>query len=191
MVPDIYKYPKVLISVVLEEEYEDHTDAFSNWLCKIPGRIESVRIEGVFNHGSTLLLVSMPVAVWDLLPDHQAYSFVSFIRSENLLFPPISDKEPLAAHASNTPQVLPLHGQSEKPSGSTEDPLNDRALQESNTNKDNLKADFFDAGDGLSSGHHDVLKPWLSGLASLAKHTGTPVTTQPLSPPTTITGGAS
>lgn len=83
-------HPQLLISVVLEEDYKDGADVFSNWLCKIPGKVESVHIQAAFHHGSTLLLVSMPMAVWDLLPSHQAYSFVGFVNSDNLLLPPVS-----------------------------------------------------------------------------------------------------
>jgi hypothetical protein len=42
-----------------------------------------IRIEGRYDSFSTLLL-RMPIAVWNLLPEHQAYSFVGFVTSENL-----------------------------------------------------------------------------------------------------------
>ncbi len=56
------------------------------WLANFPALAKHVKIKGVF-HGShsTLLLLSLPVMVWDLLPDDPAYSFVAFIRSNNLL----------------------------------------------------------------------------------------------------------
>ena len=36
---------------------------------------------------SNLLLFSLPVALWDMLPKDPAISFVSFVRSRNLLTP--------------------------------------------------------------------------------------------------------
>lgn len=83
-------HPKILISVVFRESYKANAAAFFSWLRRLPGSAESVRVEAVFDHGSSLLLVSMPVAVWDLLPSHPAYSFVGFVRSENLLLSPVS-----------------------------------------------------------------------------------------------------
>ena len=41
-------------------------------------------VEGVYRSGSMLLLISIPVAVWDLLRPNPAMSFVAFLRSVNL-----------------------------------------------------------------------------------------------------------
>jgi len=87
--------------VTLGEDYNEGTEALSKWICEIPGEVESVRIQAVFHHGSTLL-VSMPIAVWDLSPDHPAFSFVGFVKSENLLLPPMSIQPPLPVPACNT-----------------------------------------------------------------------------------------
>ena len=45
---------------------------------------ELVRTESAFESNSMLLLVSVPVPLWDFLPDNPAYAFVGYIRSENL-----------------------------------------------------------------------------------------------------------
>ena len=96
-------HPQVLISVVLGEDYKDGAEIFSDWLCKVPGKVESVHIQAAFHHGSTLLLVSMPIAVWDLLPSHQAYSLVEFVKSDNLLLPPVSTESSSPARQINNP----------------------------------------------------------------------------------------
>jgi hypothetical protein len=67
---DISKH-KILIPVLVGEDYRDNVETFSAWIRKIPGTVASVHVEAVFDHRSTLLLVSMPVAVWDLLPSTQ------------------------------------------------------------------------------------------------------------------------
>ncbi|MCJ1382775.1 hypothetical protein MMC17_005888 [Xylographa soralifera] len=45
---------------------------------------ELVRTESAFESNSMLLLVSVPLPLWDFLPDNPAYSFVGYIHSENL-----------------------------------------------------------------------------------------------------------
>ncbi|MCJ1437723.1 hypothetical protein MMC27_007110 [Xylographa pallens] len=45
---------------------------------------ELVRTESAFESNSMLLLVSVPLPVWDFLPDNPAYSFVGYIHSANL-----------------------------------------------------------------------------------------------------------
>jgi hypothetical protein len=81
---DISKH-KILISVLVGEDYRDNVETFSAWIRKIPGTVASVYVEAVFDHRSTLLLVSMPVAVWDLLPSNSAYSVVGYVGFRNLL----------------------------------------------------------------------------------------------------------
>ncbi|KAI9694723.1 MAG: hypothetical protein M1822_000339 [Bathelium mastoideum] len=52
-----------------------------------------VRLEGYFLSGSALILVSLPIFLWERLPDIPAYSFVDFIKAGNVLIPPsISQK---------------------------------------------------------------------------------------------------
>ena len=38
----------------------------------------------MYRSNSTLLLASVSIAIWDMLPDHPATNFVGFISSENL-----------------------------------------------------------------------------------------------------------
>src|SRR4051812_17563511 len=45
---------------------------------------EVVRIEGIYKSNSTLTLVSIPLPVWDLIPDHAACHYIGFMRSDNL-----------------------------------------------------------------------------------------------------------
>lgn len=77
--------PKVLISVALEEDQFLRTEDVLDWLKSFPALAKCVRIESVYKSDSTLLLLSLPVAVWDLLPNDRAISFVAFVKSANLL----------------------------------------------------------------------------------------------------------
>jgi hypothetical protein len=86
---------QVLLAVRLEEDYFPETDdgklnteekvhVWSEWLRHIPQGVESIKIQGVYKSYSTLVLLSMPVVVWDLLPKNAAYSFVGFVKPVNL-----------------------------------------------------------------------------------------------------------
>ncbi len=80
-----FNLPKVLISIALEEEQIFHTGDWIEWLKFIPALADSVRVEGIYKSNSTLLLLSLPVATWDMLPKDPAISFISFVKSSNLL----------------------------------------------------------------------------------------------------------
>ena len=46
-----------------------------------------IKLEAHFLSHSSLLLVSLPIFIWDRLPTHVAFSFVGFIKSANLVLP--------------------------------------------------------------------------------------------------------
>lgn len=50
-----------------------------------PSPTSQIAIEGSFEHGSTLLLLSLPRSVWDVIPKRPEYKFIDYVRSENLL----------------------------------------------------------------------------------------------------------
>ncbi|KAK3692709.1 hypothetical protein B0T22DRAFT_370548 [Podospora appendiculata] len=77
--------PHVMISLALEDDQQLDLSAWEEWLASFPAIAKYVKVQGVFKSHSTLLLLSLPVTVWDLLPDDPACSFVAFIRSNNLL----------------------------------------------------------------------------------------------------------
>ncbi|OHW91275.1 tyrosine-protein phosphatase non-receptor type 6 [Colletotrichum incanum] len=77
--------PHVMISLALEDDQQLDLNAWEQWLSNFPAMAKYVKVQGVFKSHSTLLLVSMPVMVWDLLPEDHATSFVAFIRSNNLM----------------------------------------------------------------------------------------------------------
>lgn len=77
--------PHVMISLALEDDQRLDLNAWEHWLASFPALAKYVTVQGVFKSHSTLLLLSMPVSIWDLLPEDQACSFVAFIRSDNLV----------------------------------------------------------------------------------------------------------
>lgn len=98
--------PHVMISLALEDDQKLDINAWEQWLNAFPALAKHVKVQGVFKSHSTLLLVSMPVMIWDLLPDDQAVSFVAFIRSNNLAIrnspQPTAQTVPAAAPAPVT-----------------------------------------------------------------------------------------
>ncbi|KJR85863.1 homeobox domain containing protein [Sporothrix schenckii 1099-18] len=77
--------PHVMISLALEDDQNLDLNAWEQWLSSFPALAKYVKVQGVFKSHSTLLLLSVPVMVWDLLPENRACSFVAFIRSNNLI----------------------------------------------------------------------------------------------------------
>ncbi|KAI1368463.1 hypothetical protein F5Y08DRAFT_265514 [Xylaria arbuscula] len=77
--------PHVMVSLALEDDQTLNIEDWERWLASIPALAKYVQVQGVFKSHSTLLLLSLPVMVWDMLPDNPACSFVAFIRSNNLV----------------------------------------------------------------------------------------------------------
>jgi ankyrin repeat protein len=85
---------QVLLSVRLEDDYfpgddeeiytEKKVQVWSEWLRNMPQGAKSIKIQGIYKSYSTLVLLTMPVVFWDLLPNNAAYSFVGFVESVNL-----------------------------------------------------------------------------------------------------------
>jgi hypothetical protein len=83
---------RVLLSVRLEEDFfnddDDEDDGkkiriWCNWLKAIPEGAQNIFIEGVYKSCSTLVILSLPIAIWDPLPDNAAYSFIGFVKPPN------------------------------------------------------------------------------------------------------------
>ena len=79
-----FESPKVLISVALQEDQRLNTEDWLEWLKSIPALADLVEVEGIFKSDSTLLLLTLPVALWDSIPRDPAVTFLAFVRSHNL-----------------------------------------------------------------------------------------------------------
>ncbi|CAK7209882.1 hypothetical protein SEUCBS140593_000643 [Sporothrix eucalyptigena] len=97
--------PHVMISLALEDDQNLDLNAWEQWLASFPALAKYVKVQGVFKSHSTLLLLSVPVMVWDLLPENRACSFVAFIRSNNLI------AEKRATVPGSTPSTAPVPAQ--------------------------------------------------------------------------------
>jgi hypothetical protein len=89
-----FRVPHVLISVALEESQPDlDVKKTARWLESIPVLAKWAKVEAVFQSYSTLLVMSVPVPIWNMLPDHPACSFVGYVTSPNLVTQPPPSKE--------------------------------------------------------------------------------------------------
>ena len=80
-----YQVPHVLISIALDEN-QTCLDAAScrRWLAAFPALARYATVEAVYKSYSTLIMLSVPVMVWDFLPENPAYSFVGYVVSPNM-----------------------------------------------------------------------------------------------------------
>ncbi|PQE06114.1 tyrosine- phosphatase non-receptor type 6 protein [Rutstroemia sp. NJR-2017a BBW] len=77
--------PHVLISIALEENQVMDVEAWHRWIRQFPALAQFALVEGVFASHATIILLSLPVLIWDMLPENLAVSFVAFVESRNLL----------------------------------------------------------------------------------------------------------
>ncbi|KAL8790691.1 MAG: hypothetical protein Q9213_000539 [Squamulea squamosa] len=98
-----FQSPKVLISVALQEDQQLNAEDWLDWLKAVPALAKFVHVVGVFKSDSTLLILSLPVALWDSMQKDPAISFLAFVRSYNLL-----DK--CASYSTIADWTDPFHG---------------------------------------------------------------------------------
>jgi hypothetical protein len=80
------KAPHVLISVSLEEDQADlSVDSWRKWLSSVPALAKYVTVQGIYKSYSTLLILSLPVMIWDMLPEDDACCFISYVTSNNMM----------------------------------------------------------------------------------------------------------
>jgi hypothetical protein len=79
------KVPHVLLSVALEEDQSLDVDSWVRWIGDSPALAKYVLVEGVFRSHSTMVLISLPVPLWDMLQDDLAISFIAYVESRNAL----------------------------------------------------------------------------------------------------------
>ena len=77
--------PTVLVSLALEDNERSKMRDLAALLHSVPALSRYAHVESVYKSDSTLLLLTLPVAVWNLLPDDPAVKFVAFVRSWNLV----------------------------------------------------------------------------------------------------------
>lgn len=98
-------FPQVLLSIRLEQDSLD-IPAWKDWIRSTPAEGKDIKIEGFYGSFSTLLLVQMPVALWNLLKPGPAYSLVGYVTTENK----VTEIEDLNSVKIDIPENTPSDG---------------------------------------------------------------------------------
>jgi hypothetical protein len=84
--PQSLKTPHMLISVELDQDQDlPSSEACRRWIASFPGLAKHVTVDGVYHGYSTVLILSIPVVIWDTLPDNPACRPITYVTSRNLL----------------------------------------------------------------------------------------------------------
>ena len=101
---------RVLLAISLAQNVEPNVTSWINWLNtdKAPAEILKIdaRIESAYDSHSTLILFSVPTVAWSRMADRDAYNFIGFVRSENLL--KVSNSQDLKAAVGPQRPSLPM-----------------------------------------------------------------------------------
>jgi hypothetical protein len=80
------KVPHMLVSLELDEDQQfPSVKACRRWIASYPGLVKSVKVDGVYRGYSTVLILSVPVVIWNTLPEHPACRPITYVTSTNLL----------------------------------------------------------------------------------------------------------
>ena len=79
------RLPHVLISIALDEDQILNVTDCSEWFASFPALAQYARVQSVYRSYSTLLIISLPVVLWDLLPEEPACNFIGYVMSEDFL----------------------------------------------------------------------------------------------------------
>jgi hypothetical protein len=80
------KLPHMLVSIALDQDQPlPNAEACRRWLCAFPGLAKHVKVEGVFDSYSTVLILSIPVVIWNMMPNDPACQPITYVTSRNLV----------------------------------------------------------------------------------------------------------
>lgn len=144
-----FPVPHVLITVGLEQNQPLlDTESCLRWLRSIPLLAKWAKIEGVYPSYSTLVILSVPVPIWNMLPDHLACVFVGYATAPSLLstiepeFSPIKEsKEYVPLEKGKTKQLK--HPRKQRPYRLFEDSSPHRSLADNLLDSDDSGSDIL------------------------------------------------
>ncbi len=99
-------YSKVLITVALDVRTPLSLEQWREWLtANVSPEAGSIEVVGLFETTSRLVLLTLPVALWDTLVDNPAYCFVGFVTSTNLI---MQELESAASGSGSSSRALAI-----------------------------------------------------------------------------------
>ena len=108
----VFQYPEVLISVRLERDHFLNSDEDDEKLQQLllemlrdssgatQGAMTGVKIQDIYKGFSTLLILSIPIALWNLIRENPAFSFIGFVNTSNLTLQSTTKRECLVVPAA-------------------------------------------------------------------------------------------
>jgi len=97
------KLPHMLVSIALDQDQPlPNREACRRWLCAFPGLAKYVKVEGVFDSYSTVLILSIPVVIWNMIPNNPACQPITYVTSRNLMQEEDSAKLSLTSPTQNS-----------------------------------------------------------------------------------------
>ena len=106
--------PQILLAIRLDKHELDISAWKECLLRQLPSEAKDIKIEGIYGSFSTLLLLRVPVIVWNLLPQNPAYTFVGFITSQNMAVTESQSIQVVDSIKSEAPSSVYLPGGSAK-----------------------------------------------------------------------------
>ncbi|CZR53777.1 uncharacterized protein PAC_03658 [Phialocephala subalpina] len=98
------KLPHMLVSIALDEDQSlPNAEACRRWICAFPGLAKYVKVEGIFSSYSTVLILSIPVAIWNILPENPACQPITYVTSRNLAREPSEQNSDFKIQLSTSP----------------------------------------------------------------------------------------
>ena len=77
--------PHVLLSLALEGDQVLNFEHWRKWLQDFPALATYATVQAVYESNSTLLILSLPVVIWDWMPEDPACTFIGYVHSKNLI----------------------------------------------------------------------------------------------------------
>ena len=75
---------RALVCTTFLGEPSQNMASFKQWLQNTPAAASKIAVEGMFHGPPTVLLISMPIAVWNVLAADRTCSFLGYVNSHNM-----------------------------------------------------------------------------------------------------------
>lgn len=79
-----FEEPRALVCTTFLGEPSQEMASFKQWLLNPPVAAAKIAVEGMFHGPPTVLLVSMPIAVWNVVAADRTCAFLGYVNSHNM-----------------------------------------------------------------------------------------------------------
>lgn len=79
-----FEEPRALVCTTFLGEPSPEMSSFKHWLQHAPVAAGKISVEGMFHGPPTVLLISMPISVWNVLAADRTCAFLGYVNSHNM-----------------------------------------------------------------------------------------------------------